>query len=1185
MLYRQIILEWGQDTESGVWGLGYSPDNGKNFYVLNTTHGRKYRAEDGNRLYPYISDQIQDKIDTVVAPAKSAADSAQSAADAAVASAQVTSDAVSAIASATAEAKQGANEAMSRSKSAWDVATGAKEAVTDFDPLLKSAQSDASKSLTQIADTASALSDAKTAFDSDVAAAKNLASTAQTTADNAVKSASSVADDLATVASQAKANTNGITKVTSDVGLLQTTVADNSGNISKIQETAKQIQQAVSDNAGNITVAKQTADSAVAVASDARSNATVAIQTASQASITAQNASGQAASAVLTASGAMTTASNAESDATVAVQTASGASLTATNAQGDATIAKQTASEATVQASNAESDFAQLSVRANKIEAKVANDSGAIASVQQTANGLTTTVADIKANGGGRNLWINSKSFQNTNVNSPKVDWDIDSDGITTAHITGNGGFYGKWQYIYANNTDPFAIGDSETFSVEMKGTGTITIGRENDFEKAVTLTNAWTRYSVSGEFKGANRAHIIYNESGKDCDAYVRLPIVEKGTVAHDWSPAPDDLQNQFTQTKKSIDGITTTINDPKTGLNATYQTAAGNATTISNVKSDVVQLETTATGLTSRVGNLESKTNTQQTAIEQNKNAITLKADQTDVDTVKGTVTGLQSSLTVQGNQIQTKVSASDVSGMLKGYATQDYTQSLVTQQANTLSSTITTVKNQVNSLESTIDWTTKTGSLDMDTLTTTQNIYYRDTNLKNADGEAGWAYIQVVSMGERVTQTVWHDRSSIQHTRTGAVSGSSYNWDAWNRTATNAQISNLTQSLDGLRSTVATKADQSTVTELSNLVQAKVSSGDFTSTTTQLKNLINQRVQVGNVISQINQEAGGNTLIQVSNGKGSLILDAGNTIITGKAWIPSAAIANLTADQVQAGTLKGVKVDFRDSTGTGMIADGSTLTFDVSNTPAGYLSYNGMPVAEIPDGSGGNELTIRYGLSTAIIPDDSSGAQATFSKAAQKIAYMTGTSQGKQMLSGLEVHSNNHHWLGAVNSDATYNRLEINSNDGVNLTWHDNTHFWISDGNAKLYKDTNDSSTATKLEVHGWAWINGWCEAAGHSQHSTLSSKTRIEEADPDHMLDLINQTELTTFAYKSELAGGTNHRHIGPIIDDINDVAQYQIPSEFIAPTKTARDDDNMIGALFGAVQALTKRINTLEEKTK
>lgn len=1128
MLYKQIILEWGQDTESGVWGLGYSPDNGKNFYVLNTTHGRKYRAEDGNRLYPYISDQVQDKIDTVVAPAKSAADSAQSAADAAIASAQVTSDAVSAIASATAEAKQGANDAMSRAKSAWDVAIGAKEAVTNFDPLLKSAQSDASNAIAQIADTASALSDAKAAFTSDVAVAKNLASTAQTTADNAIKSASSVADDLTTVANQAKANANGITKVTSDVGSLQTIVADNSGNISTIQETAKQIQQAVSDNAGNITVAKQTADSAITVASDARSNATVASQTASQASITANNASGQAASAVLTANGAMTTANNAKSDATVAVQTASGASLTATNAKNDATVAKQTASEAKVQASNAESDFAQLSIRAGQIEASVANNSGAIASVQQTANGLTEAVGKVDDR-------VN-KIVDNTNWTTKTGALDMDT--LTTT------------QNIYYRDCS-LTNADGETGWAYIQ---VISIGER------VTQTVWHDRSSIQHTRTGA------INGSTYEWDA---------------WNQSA--TYSQVTEVKQSVDGISTIINDPKTGLNATYQTAAGNATTISNVKSDVYQLETTANGLTSRVGNLESKTNTQETAIEQNKNAITLKADQTDVDTVKGTVAGLQSSLTVQGNQIQTKVSASDVSGMLKGYATQDYTQSLVTQQANTLSSTITTVKNQVNSLESAIDWTTKTGALDMDTLTTTQNIYYRDTNLKNADGEAGWAYIQVVSMGERVTQTVWHDRSSIQHTRTGAVSGSSYNWDAWNRTATNAQISNLTQSLDGLRSTVATKADQSEVTHLSNLIQAKVSSGDFTSTTTQLKNLINQRVQVGDVISQINQEAGGNTLIQVSNGKGSLILDAGNTIITGKAWIPSAAIANLTADQVQAGTLKGVKVDFRDSTGTGMIADGSTLTFDVSNTPAGYLSYNGMPVAEIPDGSGGNELTIRYGLSTAIIPDDSSGAQATFSKAAQKIAYMTGTDRGKQILSGLEVHSNNHHWLCAVNSDATCNRFEVNDRDGLNIAWHDQTHLWISDGNAKLYKDYDDGQTATKLEIHGWAWINGWVEAAGHSQHSTLSSKTRIEEANPEHMLDLINNTELTTFAYKSELADGTNHRHIGPIIDDVNDVAQYQIPAEFIAPTKTARDDDNMIGALFGAVQALTKRIKTLEDK--
>lgn len=410
-----------------------------------------------------------------------------------------------------------------------------------------------------------------------------------------------------------------------------------------------------------------------------------------------------------------------------------------------------------------------------------------------------------------------------------------------------------------------------------------------------------------------------------------------------------------------------------------------------------------------------------------------------------------------------------------------------------------------------------------------------------------------------------------------------------DDWNvnltklKNDTQTSLTNLAIGVEGVQAQVYNSDGSSKITQLSNVVQSKVSQGDYNSQINQLKNDINLRVQKGDVISQINQEAGGNTLIQVSNGNGSLILDAANTIVKGKEWIPVAAIADLTADQVQAGTLKGVKVDFRDSTGTGMIADGSTLTFDVSNTPAGYLSYNGMPVAELPDGSGGNELAIRYGLSTAIIPDDNSGAQATFSKAAQKIAYMTGTDRGKQILSGLEVHSNNHHWLCAVNSDATCNRFEVNDRDGLNIAWHDNTHFFISDGNAKLYKDNDDSPTATKLEIHGWAWINGWVEAAGHSQHSALSTKTALQAIDDDEMLEMVNNTDLASFLFKTDVASGETHRHIGLIIDDVHDVAQYQAPQDFIAPNGVSRDDDNMIGALFGAVKALTKRIKTLESK--
>ena len=1208
-------IGWGYDT-TGLGGgktFGYST-NGKNFYALVGPRGLVVRKSDGNRIYGTIADQIDSAISANVIPAKSAADSAQSAADAAIASAQVTSDAVSAIASATAEAKQGANDAMSRAKSAWDVATGAKEAVTDFDPLIKSAQSDASKALVQIADTASALSDAKTAFSSDVAVAKNLANAAQTTADSAVKSASSVADDLSVVASQAKANANGITKVTSDVGLLQTTVANNTGDISTIQATAKQIQQAVSDNAGNITVAKQTAQGAVTVASDARSNATVATQTASQASVTAKDASSHAASAVITANGAMTTASNAKSEATVAIQTASGASLTATNAKSDATVAKQTASEASLTASNAKSDFAQLSIRANKIEANVANNSGAIASVQQTANGLTTTVGKVDDR---------VKKIEDT-TNWTTKGGPLDMNTLTTT------------QNIYYRDTN-LKNADGETGWAYIQ---VVSIGER------VTQTVWHDRSSIQHTRTGAlNSPNSNYN-----WDAWN-----EVATYA------------QVVEVKKTIDGIATTINDPKIGLNATYQTAAGNSNTISNVKSDVYQLQTTASGLTSRVGNLESKTSTQETAIEQYKNAIKLKADQIDVDTLKGSVKGLQAESTTQANEIKNKVTRSDVTGMLTGYATQEYAQGLVTLKADEWNLNLTTLKTDVNAI--------KTTGGGVNLVSGTDQEYVMGYEIPNTVWQDGYAYEKLpttstmggeilpqgshtfwytLTQGTTYTQTIWFE-TDANFTNSSSAQITWYNWKvghdwqpatlaklgenkyklystytwpgksdngvrlfdichlndtfdlstgtylkfgklmleegtvshSWSPApsdmATVTSVTNLSATVDGIKGLVKTKADQSEFTQLSNLVQSKVSSGDFTSTTTQLKNLINQRVQVGDVISQINQEAGGDTLIQVSNGKKSLILDAGNTIVTGKAWIPVAAIANLTADQVQAGTLKGVKVDFRDSTGTGMIADGSTLTFDVSNTPAGYLSYNGMPVAELPDGSGGNELAIRYRLSTSIIPDDSSGAQATFSKAAQKIAYMTGTSQGKQMLSGLEVHANNHHWLGAVNSDATYNRIEINSNEGVNLTWHDNTHFWISDGNAKLYKDYNDSQTATKLEIHGWAWVNGWVEAAGHSQHSALSTKTALQAIDDNEMLEMVNNTDLASFLFKTDVASGETHRHIGLIIDDVHDVAHYQAPQDFIAPNGVSRDDDNMIGALFGAVKALTKRIKTLESK--
>lgn len=73
------------------------------------------------------------------------------------------------------------------------------------------------------------------------------------------------------------------------------------------------------------------------------------------------------------------------------------------------------------------------------------------------------------------------------------------------------------------------------------------------------------------------------------------------------------------------------------------------------------------------------------------------------------------------------------------------------------------------------------------------------------------------------------------------------------------------------------------------------------------TQLQDAINLRVSKGDVLSQINLEAN-RTLIQ----SGKLVLDAPTVVFTGSAFIPSAAIASLSADKITTGTLNAANVN---------------------------------------------------------------------------------------------------------------------------------------------------------------------------------------------------------------------------------------------------------------------------------
>ena len=59
-------MDQGIDSELGIVGLGYSPDNGLHFFVTNTIKGRVFRQKDADRLWPFmkgfVSRQIKESL-------------------------------------------------------------------------------------------------------------------------------------------------------------------------------------------------------------------------------------------------------------------------------------------------------------------------------------------------------------------------------------------------------------------------------------------------------------------------------------------------------------------------------------------------------------------------------------------------------------------------------------------------------------------------------------------------------------------------------------------------------------------------------------------------------------------------------------------------------------------------------------------------------------------------------------------------------------------------------------------------------------------------------------------------------------------------------------------------------------------------------------------------------------------
>ncbi|MCD7134019.1 hypothetical protein LTY58_02760 [Limosilactobacillus rudii] len=91
--------------------------------------------------------------------------------------------------------------------------------------------------------------------------------------------------------------------------------------------------------------------------------------------------------------------------------------------------------------------------------------------------------------------------------------------------------------------------------------------------------------------------------------------------------------------------------------------------------------------------------------TAIDENSKLISLKANQTDVNNIKGTAEQLNARLNIMAGEVKSKVDETRVNGLIdaRGYATSSTVQNLISQKAGQLSESITNLETKFNSSSS--------------------------------------------------------------------------------------------------------------------------------------------------------------------------------------------------------------------------------------------------------------------------------------------------------------------------------------------------------------------------------------------------------------------------------------------------------------------------------------------------
>lgn len=462
----------------------------------------------------------------------------------------------------------------------------------------------------------------------------------------------------------------------------------------------------------------------------------------------------------------------------------------------------------------------------------------------------------------------------------------------------------------------------------------------------------------------------------------------------------------------------------------------------------------------------------------------------------------------------------------------------KSQITQLSNVIQSKVSA--SDFNDLKDKTTWK-NTDNIDLNSAVSQQKLFVMGGS--NLPPGNYWWYVQVEpGYDSRVVQYAVSDRDNIHYSRQYAGS----KWSAWSQGATESEI-------------------------------------------TQLRDDINLRVKSGDLLSQINLTAG-NTLIQSNK----LYLDASSVVFSGRAFIPSAAIASLSADKINTGWLNTNNVSLGDgrtriradhdylyiqptgsaSSNTGIRMSYTGLDFLTNVIPNGYNSP--VPYYSIGyDGASNGYLRI-----SAFDHLNSGGATATQNWFAMTDAISLNNQEINFASKGnMRMQVNG----GGVNIKPTL-FFQNNTNNGTwaGFTRGDNSdivEFSTGDNNGENFR------IDCGARFMQYVYINGNARAQQWLTNSTLSKKTNIRKLDQQIALDKIRQDDQYLYEYKRNIEQGIYDPQASFIIDDVNDVSHYSVPREFIDQSGNYREPNVELAYLIAAFQAIDKQVQKQKEEIK